>query len=259
MVLPSFMLWEMSKSILKDIQNSVKIGKKLLAILLDPDKIEISEVASNCKRIDELKADFIFVGGSSVSNGYTNEVVKEIKKFTQKPIILFPGDYSQITNEADVLLFLSLLSGRNPEYLIEQQIKSVPYLKDASLEIIPTGYILINGGTNSSVLKVSKTTPIPQENIELAVATAVAGMYKGKQLIYLEAGSGATIPLNPKIISEVKKQINIPLIVGGGIRTPDEARAKVKAGASFIVTGNVLETSENGNLMAEMAAAVHGQ
>jgi putative glycerol-1-phosphate prenyltransferase len=241
MVSRLFTLWEMNKSVLTYIKEASKKGEKLLAILLDPDKIKIIEVELICSRIDTLNADFIFVGGSTVSNGYTHRLIKEIKKFSQKPIILFPGDYSQITNEADALLFLSLLSGRNPEYLIEQQIKAVPYLKNTNLEIIPTGYVLIDGGTNSSVLKVSKTSPISQENVDLAIATAVAGMYKGKQLIYLEAGSGAKIPVNSKIVSEVKKQLYVPLIVGGGIRTEQQINNAYNCGADIVVVGTAFE------------------
>jgi len=241
MVLRLSMLLEMNNSVLKHIQLSAKKGEKLLAILLDPDKTDISEIEIICSRIEKINADFIFVGGSSVSNGETTKVVQKIKEYSKKRIILFPGDYSQITNEADALLFLSLLSGRNPEYLIEQQIKSVPYLKNSSLEIIPTGYILIDGGTNSSVLKVSKTAPIPQKSIELAVSTAVAGMYKGKQLIYLEAGSGAKNPVNSELISEVKKHINIPLIVGGGIRDRKQINNAYNCGADLVVVGTAFE------------------
>jgi len=231
----------MSESILVHIQESSKKGKKLLAILLDPDKTNLDEIHSISKRIEALNANFIFVGGSFVENGITDIFVQKLKKNTQIPIVLFPGDYSQVTNNADALLFLSLLSGRNPEYLIEQQIKAVPFLKNSNIEIIPTGYILIDGGKNSSVLKVSKTTPISQNNIELAVATAIAGMYKGKQLIYLEAGSGAKTPVSLEIISEVKKNINIPLIIGGGIRSKKQLNNAYKFGADMVVVGTAFE------------------
>jgi len=231
----------MTKTILANIQKASNNGEKLLAILLDPDKTSINEIPSISKRIENLNAHFIFVGGSIVENGATDLFVNKLKKHTQIPVILFPGDYSQVTNYADGLLFLSLLSGRNPEYLIEQQIKSVPFLKNSTLEIIPTGYILIDGGTNSSVLKVSKTTPIPQENIELAVSTAVAGMYKGKQLIYLEAGSGAKNVVNTQLISEVKKNITIPLIVGGGIRSKEQLNNAYNSGADLVVIGTAFE------------------
>jgi phosphoglycerol geranylgeranyltransferase len=233
----------MTDCILAHIQKSSKKGKKLLAILLDPDKTTSTEIPSISKRIESLKANFIFVGGSFVEKGITDIFVQKLKEHTNIPIVLFPGDYSQVTNNADGLLFLSLLSGRNPEYLIEQQIKAVPFLKNSNIEIIPTGYILIDGGTNSSVLKISKTTAIPQNNIELAVSTAVAGMYKGKQLIYLEAGSGAKFPVNSKLISEVKKHINIPLIVGGGIKTKEQLNAAYNNGADLVVIGTAFENN----------------
>ena len=233
----------MTDCILAHIQKSSKKGKKLLAILLDPDKTTSTEIPSISKRIESLKANFIFVGGSFVEKGITDIFVQKLKEHTNIPIVLFPGDYSQVTNNADGLLFLSLLSGRNPEYLIIQQIKAVPFLKNSNIEIIPTGYILIDGGTNSSVLKVSKTTAIPQNNIELAVSTAVAGMYKGKQLIYLEAGSGAKFPVNSKLISEVKKHINIPLIVGGGIKTKEQLNAAYNNGADLVVIGTAFENN----------------
>ncbi|WP_445725527.1 geranylgeranylglyceryl/heptaprenylglyceryl phosphate synthase [Flavobacterium sp.] len=233
----------MIKSVLEFIQNASKKGEKLLAILLDPDKTSVEEIPAISKRIESINTDFIFVGGSFVKPGITDVFVQKLKENTQISVVLFPGDYSQVTNNADALLFLSLLSGRNPEYLIEQQIKSVPFLKNSTLEIIPTGYILIDGGTESSVLKVSKTTPISQKNIELAVSTAVAGMYKGKQLIYLEAGSGAKTVVNPQLISEVKKNITIPLIVGGGIRSKEQLNAAYKNGADLVVIGTAFENN----------------
>ncbi|MCF6182930.1 geranylgeranylglyceryl/heptaprenylglyceryl phosphate synthase [Lutibacter sp.] len=231
----------MSKSILNFIQTAIKKGDKLLAILLDPDKTSLKDIPAISKRIEKLKANFVFVGGSSIQKGITEIFVKSLKNNTELPVILFPGDYSQITNYADGILFLSLLSGRNPEYLIEQQIKAVPFLKNTSLEIIPTGYILIDGGTNSSVLKISNTKPITQTNIKLAVNTAVAGEYKGKQLIYLEAGSGAKNPVNSKLIAKVKQQISIPLIVGGGIKTKQQIQAVFSSGADIVVVGNAFE------------------
>ncbi|MDD3722523.1 MAG: geranylgeranylglyceryl/heptaprenylglyceryl phosphate synthase [Lutibacter sp.] len=233
----------MSKTILEFIQKASIKGEKLLAILLDPDKTSLEKLPEISSKIENLNANFIFVGGSFVKNGITDLFVEMLKKHTKLPVILFPGDFSQLTNHADALLFLSLLSGRNPEYLIEQQIKSVPFLKNSALEIIPTGYILIDGGTNSSVLKTSKTKPIPQKNIELAVDTAVAGMYKGKQLIYLEAGSGAKFPVNSQLISAVKKHITIPLIVGGGIKTKEQLNNAYKNGADLVVIGTAFENN----------------
>ncbi len=241
-----FMQIQMNKHILSHIIHSKKVGKKLLAILLDPDKVDLSEVPVLAQKIT-ANADFIFVGGSTVSNGDTEKLVKELKAHTTIPIVLFPGDYSQITKHADAILFLSLLSGENPEYLIKQQLKSVPFLQELPLEIIPTGYILVHGGTETSVQKVSNTTPIDAGNILRISHTALAGMYMGKQLIYLEAGSGAKSPVNINIIGAVRKELSIPLIVGGGIRTKEQLNDAYNAGADIVVIGTAFE--ENNQLL----------
>ncbi|MCF6224247.1 MAG: geranylgeranylglyceryl/heptaprenylglyceryl phosphate synthase [Flavobacteriaceae bacterium] len=218
-----------------------KKGKKLLAILLDPDKLELSQIAEAAKKLNNNKVDFIFVGGSTVKNGITDLFVKELKKSTIIPIVLFPGDYSQITKEAHAVLFLFLLSGRNPEYLIEQQIKSVPLLENTNLEVISTGYILIEGGVETAVQKVSNTQPIAQENIKKIVNTACAGMYLGNKLIYLEAGSGAKNVVNKAVIKEVSNKTNIPIIVGGGIRNQKQLEMAYKNGADLVVIGTAFE------------------
>ena len=225
---------------LQHIINSKKEGKKLLAVLLDPDKVKLDEVESLIQKIKN-KADFIFVGGSTVTNGDTQKLVEQLKIFTTIPIVLFPGDTSQITDVADAILFLSLISGDNPEYLIKQQLKSVIALQKTALEIIPTGYILIDGGVETAVQRVSGTKPILQDNVELIRQTAIAGMYLGKQLIYLEAGSGATEAVSQKIIKKVAEKISIPLIVGGGIRTKKQIDDAYNAGADLIVIGTAFE------------------
>ncbi len=224
------------KSFLKRIAKN----EKQLAILIDPDKFTISDTNSFLNKIPKATTH-LFVGGSTVKNDETEKIVKALKTETKLPIFLFPGDYSQITPKADVLLFLSLLSGRNAEYLIGQQVKSISKLKNSSLEIISTGYILIDGGNDSAVSKVTKTKPLSQKNIEYIVDTALAGQFMGAKLIYLEAGSGAKFPVKPEIISEVKKAINIPLIVGGGIRTEEQKQAAYKAGADMVVMGTAFE------------------
>lgn len=220
--------------------NSIAEKKKLRAILIDPDKFNISETNSFLNKIPK-ETTHLFVGGSTVANGETEETVKALKMETKLPIFLFPGDHSHVTSFADALLFLTLLSGRNAEYLIGQQIKSISKLKDSGLEIIPTGYILIDGGNDSAVSKVTKTEPLPQNNIEAIVHTALAGQFMGAKLIYLEAGSGAKFPVNPEIISEVRKNINIPLIVGGGIKTEAHKQAAYGAGADMLVMGTAFE------------------
>ncbi|HKL36260.1 MAG TPA: geranylgeranylglyceryl/heptaprenylglyceryl phosphate synthase [Salegentibacter sp.] len=223
-----------------EISQVTNDGGKLLAILIDPDKFNEAEATSYLKKIPK-ETTHIFVGGSIVEKLKTEETVKSIKNVTNLPVILFPGDYSQITETADALLFLSLLSGRNPEYLIEQQVKSVDKLKNSKLEIIPTAYILIDGGKECAVQRVSGTMPISQRAVETVVNTALAGEFSGKKLIYLEAGSGADFPVSEEIISEVKKAINIPLIVGGGIRSLAQQESAYNAGADMIVMGNHFE------------------
>lgn len=220
--------------------KSVAKSEKQLAILIDPEKFTISETKSFLKKIPK-ETTHLFVGGSTVENGQTEETVKALKAETKLPIFLFPGDYSHITPVADALLFLTLLSGRNAEYLVGQQIKSISKLKNTSLEIISTGYILIDGGNHSAVSKVTKTEPLLQENIEEIVNTALAGQFMGAKLIYLEAGSGAKFPIKPEIISEVKMATNIPLIVGGGIKTETQKQAAYKAGADMVVMGTAFE------------------
>jgi putative glycerol-1-phosphate prenyltransferase len=228
----------------KNLLKSVFQKEKQLAILIDPDKFDISETDSFLKKIPK-QTTHLFVGGSTVANGETEATVKALKVETSLPIFLFPGDYSQITPLADVLLFLTLLSGRNVEYLVGQQVKSVSKLKNTDLEVLSTGYILIDGGNNSSVSRVTNTEPLPQENIELIVNTALAGQFMGAKLIYLEAGSGAKFPVKPEIISEVKKAISIPLIVGGGIKTEDQKQNAYIAGADMIVMGTAFEDLKN--------------
>lgn len=230
----------------KDILNSIKLAaqnrQQLLSILVDPDKFELSNAEDFLESIP-TETNYLFVGGSEVEDGQTEVVVDQLKKFSKLPVILFPGDVNQITDMADAILFLSLLSGRNPEYLINQQVKSISKLQHSSLEIIPTGYILIDGGVPTSVMKVSQTKAIPQHQISTIVHTALAGQFSGKQLIYLEAGSGAKYPVSAELISEVKKNISIPLIVGGGIRTHLQRETAHKAGADMVVMGNAFELS----------------
>ncbi|MCD6544856.1 MAG: geranylgeranylglyceryl/heptaprenylglyceryl phosphate synthase [Flavobacteriaceae bacterium] len=232
-------------SIYSKILSSKQKGKKLLALLLDPDKLELKKIQQTAKNIDPKKVDFIFIGGSTVKNGVTEAFVKKLKTCTNIPLVLFPGDFSQINKHADAILFLSLLSGRNPEYLIEQQIQSVPLLEKTNLEIISTGYILIDGGIETAVQRVSETKPISPKNIVKIVHTACAGMYLGNQLIYLEAGSGAKDSIPLKVIKSVKNKIEIPLIIGGGIRTKQQLENAYQNGADLVVVGTAFEENNN--------------
>jgi len=229
-----------SNFIFDAIKQAISNKEKLLSILIDPDKFDLSKSETFLNRIP-ASTNYLFVGGSQVENGQTELVVKRLKQFSELPIILFPGDINQITNKADAILFLSLLSGRTPEYLINQQVKSISKLQHSSLEIIPTGYILVDGGVSTSVLKISQTRAISQDRISEVIHTALAGQFSGKQLIYLEAGSGAKFPVSAEIISEVKKNISIPLIVGGGIRNNLQKQTAHQAGADMVVMGNAFE------------------
>jgi len=240
----------LKENILNHIIISKRQGQKLLAILLDPDKLSLDAVSNTIKKINQQNVDFIFVGGSTVEVGITDLCVSAIKKNTEIPVILFPGDYSQLTNSADAVLFLALVSGRNPEYLIEQQIKSVNFLSKSNLEIIPTGYILIDGGVETATQRVSNTLPISQTEIEKITNTALASQFMGKDLVYLEAGSGAAKVAEPKIIKLVSDALDIPLIVGGGIRTKKQLNAAYKNGADIVVIGTAFE--ENNNILNEI-------
>jgi len=217
-----------------------ELDQKQLTVLVDPDKFEEFKAE---QFLNDLPDDIthIFVGGSTVEANKTDRTVSAIKKFSDLPVIIFPGDYTQITEKADGILFLSLLSGRNPEYLIEQQVKSISKLKKSNLEIIPTGYILIDGGKECAVERISNTKPMPQHNVEAIVNTALAGQFSGKQLIYLEAGSGAINHVSLEIIREVKEVLSIPLIVGGGIKNSDQLDAIYNAGADMAVIGTAFE------------------
>lgn len=230
----------MTKTLYKTFSEAFFLNKKLLAILIDPEKFELKNTASFLRKLP-IETTHLFVGGSTVPIGMTEALVKEVKLFTAKPVLIFPGDVSQITNAADGLLFLSLLSGRNPEYLIEQHIKAVSKLRGRDLEVIPTGYILIDGKNESAIAKVTQTNPLPQNDIETIVDTAKAGEYMGAKLMYLEAGSGAKVPVSIEIISAVKKELNIPLIVGGGIKTKEQINNAYQAGATMVVMGTAFE------------------
>ena len=218
--------------------------EKLLAILIDPDKMAAKQVGTFIQKVNKTKIDYIFVGGSVVEEKATENIVSEIKKFTQLPIVIFPGDVTQISDQADALLFLSLISGRNPNYLIGKHVEAVTKLKNSVLEVIPTGYILIENGKQTSVERVSHTKPMSRDNVQQIVDTAKAGELLGMKLIYLEAGSGALHPVPEEIIKSVKQELKIPLIVGGGIRTLEKLDIAYNSGADVVVIGTAFEEDE---------------
>ncbi|MDG5490421.1 geranylgeranylglyceryl/heptaprenylglyceryl phosphate synthase [Psychroserpens sp. SPM9] len=232
------------KEVYRRVIESISKGEKLLAVLIDPDKMMLEGLSDFMLKLNQSVATHIFVGGSIVSENATEQLVIEIKKHTSLPIVLFPGDVSQITKEADALLFLSLISGDNPEYLIGKHVQAVSKLKGSNLEVISTGYILIENGKQTAVERVTKTTPIPREHVQKIADTAKAGEWLGMQLMYLEAGSGALHPVPIEIISFVKQTLKIPLIVGGGIRTKTQLENAYKAGANLVVIGTAFEEDE---------------
>lgn len=233
------------KNIYQNILATKQENKKLLAILIDPDKTKVSDIEKLSQKINESRATHIFIGGSIVEQICIDSLIIEIKKKCHLPILIFPGHPSQISNEADGILFLSLLSGRNPDYLIEHHINSVDILTHSTLEIISTGYILIDGGNETAVQRVSQTLPIENTNLNLAYKTAKAGEYLGKKLIYLEAGSGANNHVSLEMVSFVSRNISIPLIVGGGIRNLSKIEEIFNAGADLVVIGTAFENDSN--------------
>lgn len=228
------------KQVLRNLTEAAEASQKQLAVLIDPEKFDPATASEFLRKLPFLTTH-IFIGGSTVTSGEMEICLQAIKAETSLPLVLFPGDYQQVSRSADALLFLSLLSGRNPEYLIGQQVKSVPFLRESSLEVIPTGYLLIDGGNECAVQRVSNTQPLDPCNIDLIVNTALAGKYLGKQLIYLEAGSGALNPVNPEVIAEVKKAVRLPLIIGGGIRSNTQLETAYAAGADLVVIGTAFE------------------
>ena len=218
-------------------------SRKLLAILLDPDKIILQNLEKLILRINQSPATHIFIGGSLVENNILDELILKIKQNCVLPIVLFPGNPSQISDQADGILFLSLLSGRNPDYLIDHQVKAAPILKNTKLEIISTGYILIESGSETAVERISKTKPIDRKNLDLTLATAQAGEMLGNKLMYLEAGSGAKLAVPLEMISLVSENIRIPLIVGGGIVSLQGIQNAFNAGADLVVIGTAFENN----------------
>ncbi|MDP5157942.1 MAG: geranylgeranylglyceryl/heptaprenylglyceryl phosphate synthase [Flaviramulus sp.] len=232
-------------TIYQNIKLSVSQSEKLLAILIDPDKFSIDRAKTFFEKVNASIATHIFVGGSIVEAHKTDILVKEIKTHTQLPIVLFPGDVSQISNEANALLFLSLLSGRNAEFLIGKHVEAISKLNKTNLEIISTGYILIESGQKTAVEKVTQTKPISRNDLQQIVHTAKAAEFLGMKLIYLEAGSGALIPISEEIITSVKAETKIPLIIGGGIKSILDLENAYHAGADLVVIGNAFENNES--------------
>src|SRR6185312_13861064 len=244
---------------LKEIYSSVcerkNNGKKSFAVLIDPDKVNDEKMLQLIQLAVIAKVDYFLVGGSLVISNYLDECVQFIKKNCAIPVVLFPGSSAQVSKFADALLYLSLISGRNPELLIGQHVVSAPAIKMSGLEIMSTGYMVIDGGAPTTVSYISNATPLPCDKNEIAMCTAMAGEMLGMKLIYMDAGSGAKKPISESMIELVAKNIKVPLIIGGGITGAEKVYLNCKAGADVIVVGNAIEKDEL--LIMEMASAVH--
>ena len=232
-------------SIYQQILTCKTKGVKLLAILLDPDKLVVENLSNLILKINQSPATHIFIGGSSFDGNHLDELIIQLKAQINLPFLLFPGNPSQISKDADGILFLTLLSGRNPDYLIEHQVNAVPIIKKTNLEVISTGYILIESGNETAVERVSQTKPLDRSNHEYALQTAQAGEFIGNKLIYLEAGSGAKLSVPEEMITLVAQNIKVPLIVGGGIRSKQEIENAYNAGADLVVIGTAFENDVN--------------
>lgn len=246
----------MNTTLYQNLLQAKNNGEKKFAVLIDPDKMRLGKMEKTVALAIQAGVDYFFIGGSLVVNNMLDNVLTTIRKECDIPLILFPGSSFQLSYRADALLFLSLISGRNPELLIGQHVISAPYIKMSPLEIISTGYILVDGGVMTSVQYMSNTYPIPGHKDDIAVCTALAGELLGLKMIYMDAGSGAKNPISASMIESVSSAVSIPVIIGGGIRTPEKVAENIKAGADVIVVGNAIE--KDPELILEMASAIKG-
>ncbi len=246
----------MKLSVYPSMLEKKRNGQKSFALLIDPDKVTATSISTLIQKSIAAKVDYFFVGGSLVVSDHLDDCILRIKAGCSIPVILFPGSPSQISRHADALLYLSLISGRNAELLIGQHVISAPFVKKSGLEIMSTGYMVIDGGAPTTVSYISGAAAIPADKAEIALCTAMAGEMLGHKLIYMDAGSGAKKPITEEMISLVANNIEVPLVIGGGIRDVEKAYLNCKAGADVIVVGNAIE--KDPALLEEMAAAVHG-
>ncbi len=244
----------MSFNIYNNLLDAKEKGVKKFVVLIDPDKLRLGNVENVIEKSLEAGVDYFFVGGSLIINDMMDYCLDTVKKLSSIPTILFPGNTFQINQKADALLFLSLISGRNPELLIGKHVIAAPILKNSNLEIISTGYMLIDGGAATSVSYMSNTMAIPSNKDDIALCTALAGELLGLKVIYMDAGSGALKPVSASMINAVSESVRLPLIVGGGIKNPEKVYQNVQAGADVIVVGNAIE--KDPNLLKEMVEAL---
>ncbi len=245
----------MKQALYNQFVEKKRTGRKSFVVLIDPDKVDDQKIAQLVRLATDAKVDYFFVGGSLVISSHLDDCIRQLKASCPIPVVLFPGSPSQVSKYADALLYLSLISGRNPELLIGQHVISAPFVKKSGLEIMPTGYMVIDGGAPTTVSYISNATPIPADKNDIAMCTAMAGEMLGMKLIYMDAGSGAKRPIPESMIEKVARHIEVPLIIGGGIIDPVKAYLNCKAGADVIVVGNAIE--KDPTLIKELSAAVH--
>ena len=239
----------------KNVLTLLNTSRTKLSVLVDPDNQTVESLMALSETINNCKVDVILVGGSLLLDNHFEKTISLLRKNTSAPIVLFPGNNYQVSGQADAILLLSLISGRNPEYLIGQHVVAAPVIKASGLEVIPTGYMLIDGGRVSTTSYMTQTVPIPYDKPDIAVATAMAGEMLGLKSIYLEAGSGAHRSISSDMLRAVRSSVSIPIITGGGIRTPEQAEALAAAGSNMIVVGHILEKQPE--LLMEISLAVH--
>ncbi|MFT4031349.1 MAG: geranylgeranylglyceryl/heptaprenylglyceryl phosphate synthase [Siphonobacter sp.] len=244
----------MTKPILNQFITFRKEGRKAFAVLIDPDDVRQDQFPALLAKAQQERVDFFFLGGSLITQSHMGELIAQIHQHTTIPVILFLGSNTYVHPAADGVLFLSLISGRNPEYLIGQQVIAAPMLKKSGLEILPTGYMLIDAGQQTTASYISNTTPIPNNKPSIAACTAMAGEMLGLRLTYLDAGSGAPKAISPEMIAAVRQSVDTPIIIGGGINSTQKAKVALQAGADVIVVGNGIE--QNPGLLPEIAATV---
>lgn len=245
----------MASKIYQSIVDGKAKGEKKFVVLVDPDKLSLKNIDKVLRLSQDAKVDYFFIGGSLVVNSMLDSTIKSIKEHCNAPVIIFPGSSMQITFQADAILYLSLISGRNADLLIGKHVETAPYLKISPLEVISTGYMLIDGGVPTTVSYMSNTYPIPNTKNDIAVCTALAGELLGLKMMFMDAGSGAKTPVSESMIAAVSGAVDVPLVVGGGIRTPEKAFANVTAGADLLVVGDAIE--KDPNLIIEISEAIH--
>jgi putative glycerol-1-phosphate prenyltransferase len=226
-------------------------------ILLDPDKVNLNRLEEFIKIAEESGVDGFLIGGSLMMSGDFEELVKKVKSFSSLPIIIFPGSITQVSNYADAILFISVISGRNAEHIIGKQVLAAPLIKKAGIEALGTGYILVDSGLTTTAVYMSGSFPVPRNKPDIAAATALAAEYLGMKFVYLEAGSGAQLSVPNEMVKAVSKVCSIPIIVGGGLRDPKDVADKVNCGASIIIAGNFFEDEKNWSSIKDFASATH--